>query len=104
MSPGNLPLAFEIVFDSLFVIFKNEPQKVYRVGGAAYNTLQVSTFFEVGSVGTYVANSPATSVTAADITTICSMDFHGLFLGVSGATKAIRLELDILPLGASNTQ
>mmetsp|Transcript_12548 Transcript_12548/g.16960 ORF Transcript_12548/g.16960 Transcript_12548/m.16960 type:complete len:95 (-) Transcript_12548:3560-3844(-) len=35
------------------------------------------------------------TITSGNIETMCSMDFHGLFVQVSGKTKVIRLELKI---------
>lgn len=57
-----------------------------------------SEFYVLGagaSGGITTSYVDAVTVTNDSITTICSMDFYGLFIGVEGASKVIRLELDI---------
>lgn len=92
-----MPIAFEIAFDSLFVVFSYNDKKIYRISGDAYNNLKRETFFRVNNVGTDTDNgaSRTSAVPNAAIETICSMDFHGLFVQVSGATSVIRLEIDV---------
>ena len=97
----NHAVAFEVVFDSIFVIFVsssgNEDQIVYRIGGETYNALVSTSFYVLSTGGNGITTNNLATKTASNaaITTICSMDFYGLFLGVSGATKVIRLEFDI---------
>ena len=73
------------MFDSLFVIFSNDKKTLMRVGGTAFNTLEVSTFFRLDSPTflsymTYGPPTTAKTVSGSVIEGICSMDFHGLFL------------------------
>lgn len=94
-SATNLPIAFEIAFDSLFVVFTSNEKKIYRISGDAYNNLSKVNFFRMNAVSSDSSNSPSRTVPNTAIETICSMDFHGLFVQVSGATKVVRLEIDI---------
>lgn len=94
----NYALAYDIVFDSVFVIFGKNDQVIYRVGGATYDALVSTEFYVLGAGATGITTNDMTggvTVTNDSITTICSMDFYGLFIGVENASKVIRLELDI---------
>lgn len=94
---SNHAISFEIVFDSIFVIFANNPQIIRRVAGTTYSNLAASDFYTLSSGGHSITTNNLGGATVAnnDITTMCSMDFYGLFLGVKGSSKVIRLELDI---------
>ena len=106
---NNHAIAFEIVFDSIFVIFNQEDQIVYRVGGTTYDNLIANQFYILSSgavttYGTSMSFEDSQTITSDTISTICSMDFHGLFLGVTDATKVIRLELDIATDGDASME
>ena len=94
---ANHAISFEIVFDSIFVIFKNEDEIIWRIGGTAYNNLAASKFYVLSTGGEGITTTYKDSKTVANnaITTICSMDFYGLFLGIEGASKVVRLEINI---------
>ena len=81
--------AFEIVFDSIFVIFDNNVNVIYRVGGETYDTLVKGTFYthsaSPSSSYASVVLQDSVTVSANGISTICSMDFYGLFLGIEDA-------------------
>lgn len=93
----NYALAYDVVFDSIFVIFNNEDQIIYRVGGPTYDNLVASEFYvlSAGATGITTVFEDTKTVTDASITTICSFDFYGLFIGVENASSVIRLELEI---------
>lgn len=94
---NNHAISYEIVFDSIFVIFSQTSERIYRVGGTTYNNLAASKFYTLSAGGNGITTSykDSKTVSNAAITTICSMDFYGLFLGIEGATKVVRLELNI---------
>jgi len=93
---NNYAISFETVFDSLFVIFDKQKHNIIRIGGTAFNTLEVSDFFMLNAVttwSTFGEGTTAKTVTSSDIEGICSMDFHGLFLQVKNQNKVVRLEM-----------
>ena len=80
---ANHAIAFEVVFDSIFVVFDLQSNILCRIGGETYDALTVvNKFFDLTWTGTEVTFVDAKSFSSGEIQTICSMDFYGLFLGV----------------------
>ena len=106
-SDTNYAVSFEIVFDSIFVIFSAEQTKIWRIGGDTYNTV-IKSLFYTQNTGPHTMGlfddgkqTVTKTVSAGNIEGICSMDFYGLFVQVAGATKIIRLELPVDAIDAS---
>jgi len=98
----NHAVTFEIVFDSIFVVFTNQNKIIYRVGGDNVYDMIVSKFYQQNDVsyydfGKYNDGTQTSTKTIGNlaIESICSMDFYGLFVQVKNAKKVIRLELPV---------
>ena len=100
----NYAITFDVVFDSIFVVFENEDQRIYRIGrhdnDTDWTNFASSTFFDFSNIAGTSSYDTAEGFTGPNtisgrIENICSMDFFGLFLGVNGANKVVRLEIDI---------
>ena len=59
----NHAIAFEVVFDSIFVVFDKLSRKLCRIGGETYDLLEVNNNF-------YDVNAPTTGVTVVGSQTI----------------------------------
>lgn len=96
-------IAFEAVFDSLFIIWKGQMRKIYRLGGPTYDALIATLFVNINSndgIDTFVDTK---TINVGTIETICSMDFYGLFIGMTDEpnTSVVRLEINIEDDGAN---
>lgn len=100
VSLNNHAIAWDVVIDSIFVIFEEESNIIYRVAGPTYNNLSSSKLYTHAGTPTSpltmaFADPTSPTVGGSAITSLCSMDFYGLFLGVQDEQKVIRLEFNM---------